>query len=154
MKIKVVIDFLEKDSYELVKKIKEITKTKELDIEINAYDYKKTNTINNAYYALAYANRFGIGLDYAYLLLDKLHNTDIDVNEIEELANIYQELSYNRYDMIDAIIDGDFMATHEFMQYNLEKENLNSGINAIIYNDNQEKIVLDNLKDIEEYILK
>jgi predicted DsbA family dithiol-disulfide isomerase len=154
MKIKLVIDFLDKDSYELVKYIKELSRTKAIDIEIVGYDFRKKNDLNNAYYGLHYTNRFGIGLDYTYKVLEAKYDNNLDINDIEVLADIYEALSYNRFDMIDALIDGDFAGTHEFIQYQLDKEQFKTMINAIIYDNENNKVMFDNKDDIISYITK
>ncbi|MGL4383216.1 MAG: hypothetical protein ACRCTA_05825 [Bacilli bacterium] len=125
MKIKVLINFDDEKSYEVVKYLFEYHKTHNLDVEFLGLDLdSNTNDFENvkvggndkAYYGIYYANRVGVSLEMTKKLFDKKYLEDADLNDMKVIADSFKEIGFNRDDMIDALIDGNYQQTHIYMQ--------------------------------------
>lgn len=157
MKLKLIVDFLNPKSKEIVDYLYEFRKTHELDLEIVSYDemYLDNNNVNNAYYGLYYANRVGNALDYVKCVLDRKYNDGVDINDIDNLAQCYQAIGYNPHDLIEAIHEGDYEQMHEVFQTIYKNKGICEGAVCIAYPNNVEEIydlgqLKEALKDVEE----
>jgi predicted DsbA family dithiol-disulfide isomerase len=136
------MDFLNNESYELIKEIIMLKKERNIDIEIIAYNHSHSDDINNAYYGYEYANNYGVGLEFLEILLRKHYIDSLDIGNSEIVADAFAELGYVRDNMIDAIIEGDYQDMHEFKQYRIKHDNVDSSIYALSYDDNNNKEVI------------
>lgn len=151
MKIKLVIDFSNKESLEAVDFLKEYIKTHpDLSVDIHGYDLDDNNEFNKAYYALYTANKYGVGLDYVHQILNDYYEKGLDINNVSVLADAYKAIGYNKNDMIDAIVDGEFEHMHEYLQNRYHGENYCDHCNILVYDD--EKHVFNNTKNMIDYL--
>ena len=141
MKVKLVIDFLADDSYEIIKYLVEYKKYNELDLEIHGYDTENKGTINQAYYGLYYSAKYGVSLTYTERVLKAHFVENKDIGNLEVLASCYEDIGFNRHDLIDAMMDGDYVDMFEYLQASLSKEGINSRCYAYIFTDKKELYV-------------
>ena len=150
MKIKLIIDFQAKESLSIIDYFFEYRRSNNLDLEIHGYDVNETHSINNAYYGLYYANKFGVGLEYAHRILKALYEDNKDINNLDVLATSYSEIGFNCNDLIDAIMEGDYVEMHQYYQSVFKKEEINKPCYAYIYDP--DKHLLVGYQDIKNYI--
>ncbi|MDH6604351.1 putative DsbA family dithiol-disulfide isomerase [Bacilli bacterium PM5-9] len=151
MKIKLVIDFLAEESYELIKYLMEYQKNNEIDLELHGYDLNEKNEINKAYYGLYFASKYGVALAYVNEILKAKFEDMQDIGSLDVLANAYERIGFDRNDFIDAIMDGDYVEMFQYRQASLKKEETQNECFAYIY-DTDKKIVIgkdDIIKEIE-----
>lgn len=139
MKVIVYLDFLNKDSYELVKELIAINKSQDIDVEIIGYDYAQSDKINNAYYGFNYANKYGVGLSYLDILLHKHHVVGLDINNRDNVAAAFAELGYEKHDMLDALYEGDYKLMQDYLNYRSQSNKVAADIYAFVYDDEYTK---------------
>ncbi|WP_423363743.1 hypothetical protein [Mycoplasma sp. P36-A1] len=141
MKIKLIVDFMNPKSKDIVDYLFEYRKTNDLDLEIVSYDeFHLENKINNAYYGLYYANRMGNSLDYVKCVLDRKYVDGKDIADITELADCYSTIGYDKNDFIDALHEGDYPEMHAVFQEMYKNKGICEGAVCIAYPDNVEEI--------------
>lgn len=150
MKIKLVIDFQAQDSLDIIDYFFNYRRYHDLDMEIYGYDIEQTNLINNAYYGLYYANKFGVGLEYTHRVLNAFHKEGKDINNLEVLAQSYTDIGFNCNDLIDAIMEGDYVEMHQYYQSVFRKEAINKPCYAFIYDS--DKYLLESVQEIIDYM--
>ena len=138
MKVKLIIDFLNKESYELVQELVEYRKHNELDLEIQGYDLNRTEEINNAYYGLYYSTRYGVALEYVNRVLKAHYDEAKNIAQLDVLASCYRDVGFNPNDLIDAIMEGDFIGMHQYLQKAISSEAIDNHCFAYIYDDEKE----------------
>lgn len=119
--LKVIINFDDPKSYEVVNYLYEERQKQEMAIEFLGYtDLNKTDEIPksgfNPYFALYYANRLGISLEYTKRVFDAYYLEDQDINEISVIANIFKDIGYNPNDIIDNLLENDYEMMHRMHQ--------------------------------------
>lgn len=151
--LKLIIDFESKEALDIVNYFFELNKNEKQDVEIHGIDLKKDKKLNQAYYGLYYANKFGVGLEFTKRILDAYHLENQDINKLATLASLYKEIGCNPNDMIDALMEGDYPEMHEFIQFQYMKDKLDSPCSVYSYNDLGEKDeVICGCKNIIEYL--
>ena len=151
MKIKLMIDFSNEEAKEVVDYLFEYRKTNDFELEILGYDLTENDYFNNAYYGLYYANKYGVGLEYAKQVLNDHHTDNKDISRLDKVSESYQAIGHNKNDIIDAIIDGDYEEMHDYFQHRIKNEKIDEGCYAYIY-DNEEKKLLVGAKEIIAYL--
>lgn len=119
--LKVIINFDDPKSYEVVQYLYEERKKREMYIEFLGYtDLNKIDEIPksglNPYFALYYANRLGISLEYTKRVFDAYYIEHQDINEISVIASIFKDIGYNPHDIIDNLLENDYSLTHQMHQ--------------------------------------
>lgn len=151
MKIKLVLDFSERESLDIVNYFKEYVKTHpDVSIDIHGYDLNDNHNLDKAYYALYTANKYGVGLEYVHQILNDYYNRELDINNVNVLADAYKEIGYNKNDMIDALIDGEFEQMHDYLQARYHSENYCDQCSILIYDD--EKHVFNHADEMIDYL--
>ncbi|MDR1781842.1 MAG: hypothetical protein LBR40_02460 [Bacilli bacterium] len=142
MKCIIYLDFLNKDSYELVDKLIDINKKKDIDVEIIGYDYNASEDINNAYYGYNYAKKFGVGLEYLHLLLKKYHVDEIDISSMDVVAKSFEELGYEKFNMLDALHEGEYKLMQDYLDYKTKSNNIDCDIYAYVYDEEHNRTLV------------
>ena len=77
MQLKLILDFSEKDSIKIVEFLYDYmcknTMDSEIELELSGFNSNKSDELNNAFYAFYYANKFGVGLEFALRILKAYH---------------------------------------------------------------------------------
>lgn len=155
MQLKLILDFSEKDAINIVDFLLDYmcknTMDSEIELEISVFNSKNDDKLRNAFYAFLYANRFGVGLEYAQKLLNAYHVESKDINDMKVLANLFEEVNCNSHDMIDALIEGDYIQMLDYQQVRYRNEGLTNPVNAYVY-QGEDKLLFCDAQSIIEYI--
>lgn len=136
MKIKLIIDFSNKESLKIINFLQEYRKTHDdLNVDIQGIDINKDNKFFLTYQAMHYADKYGVALPYLHRLLNDYYNNGLDITSLQVLANDYQAIGYSRNNMIDALMEGEFDTLQEYLQARFDKENIHDHCNIYVYDD-------------------
>lgn len=151
MKIKLIIDFSDKESLKVINFLKEYRKTHDdLNLDIHGIDINQDNKFFLTYQAVHYADKYGVALAYLHRILNAYYNEGKDITSIKVLADCYQDIGFNRNDLIDALMDGEFDNLHEYLQARYLKEDISDYCTILVYDD--EKSCFNNTDDLIKYL--
>ncbi|MDL2211839.1 hypothetical protein LJB88_03070 [Erysipelotrichaceae bacterium OttesenSCG-928-M19] len=148
MKIKLVIDFLSKEAEEIINYLYEYQKNQVIDLEIYGRSINN-DEINQAYYGLYYANKYGVGLAYTHEIVKAYHRDHQDIGDLKVVAQTYELIGYDKNDMIDALMEGDYVEMHEYFQHLFEEDNITKDCFAYLYSDQNDKKIVIGFEEIK-----
>lgn len=155
MQLKLILDFSEKDSIKIVEFLYDYmcknTMDSEIELELSGFNSNKSDELNNAFYAFYYANKFGVGLEFALRILKAYHIENQNINDMSVLANLFEEINCCKFDLIDALHEGDYIQMHEYLQSRYRSEGLTKPINLYVYQGEEKKLFTDS-QSIIDYI--
>lgn len=149
MNLKVIIDFNDDKSYDVINYLVEYKKSHVLtveclglDIENNTNDFNKKGSDFQlqAYYGLYYANRMGISLEYTKRMFDANFVDNLNINDIKVIAASFKDIGFDPHDIIDALLDGDYHSIHVLFQKFHETNGVDTTPVCYMEDDEQNKM--------------
>lgn len=119
--LKVIINFDDPKSYDVVNYLYEERKKREMFVEFLGYtdvDLNKELPKSglNPYFALYYANRLGISMEYTKRIFDAYYIEQKNISEISVIAGIFRDIGYDPNDIIDNLLENDYEVMHHMHQ--------------------------------------
>ncbi|MEG0283717.1 MAG: hypothetical protein RR425_00180 [Erysipelotrichales bacterium] len=114
--MKVILDFKNKESLDIINCLADLKYKKNIEVDILAFDIENKNTIERSYFALYYAKNYGVEYEFSKRVLEAYHLEDKNISKLDVLASCYEDIGYDRNDMIDSLMDGDYNDMYNHIQ--------------------------------------